>query len=150
MGKDGMTPEGERIFRELDKLGKMVVKVGFQHGEAAEENGADVCDVAAFNELGTENIKPRPFMKMSIEDNEDELSAFMTRLVQEVIKGKSAEQALKEIGVKEKALMQETIVNGSFEPNMESTIRRKGSDKPLIDTGRMRQSVNYVIKEKGK
>ena len=35
------------------------------------------------------------------------------------------------------------------EPNAPSTIRKKGSDKPLIDTGRLRQSVNYVIKPKG-
>ena len=31
----------------------------------------------------------------------------------------------------------------------EATIKRKGSDKPLIDTGTMRQSVHYVIEKKG-
>jgi hypothetical protein len=30
-------------------------------------------------------------------------------------------------------------------PNAESTIRAKGSDNPLIDTGALRQSIRYVI-----
>lgn len=46
-------------------------------------------------------------------------------------------------------MIQKEIVNGDFVPNSPETIKRKGSDKPLIDTGRMRQSINYVIQEKG-
>lgn len=46
-------------------------------------------------------------------------------------------------------LVQEKIESGSYEPNAPSTIRKKKSDKPLIDTGRMRQSVKYVIRKKG-
>ena len=48
-----------------------------------------------------------------------------------------------------KGIVQKTIKEGSFVPNAPSTIRKKGSDKPLIDTGRLRQSVNYHIKPKG-
>jgi len=36
-----------------------------------------------------------------------------------------------------------------FPPHPPETKKQKGSDKPLIDTGRMRQSINYVIQEKG-
>lgn len=56
---------------------------------------------------------------------------------------------LKEIGIFQKDLIQEKITDGDFAPNAESTIRQKGSSKPLIDSGRMRQSVNYVIQKKG-
>ena len=45
--------------------------------------------------------------------------------------------------------MQDKITSGSFAPNAESTIKKKGSSKPLVDTGRMRKSVNYVIQKKG-
>ena len=41
-------------------------------------------------------------------------------------------------------------MEGDFEPNAPSTIRKKKSDKPLIDTGRMRQSVMTVIDKKGR
>ena len=48
-----------------------------------------------------------------------------------------------------KMYVQKEIVDGSFEPNAESTIKKKGSDKPLIDTGTMRQSVTYVVRKVG-
>lgn len=63
--------------------------------------------------------------------------------------GASAEQTLKDIGIFQKDLIQDKIEEGDFTPNAESTIRKKGSSKPLIDTGRMRQSVNYWIRQKG-
>ena len=49
----------------------------------------------------------------------------------------------------QKGLIQRKIVDGTFEPNAPSTIRKKGSSRPLIDTGRMRQSVNFIIRRKG-
>lgn len=149
MCDDRLTPEGERVFRELKKLGDMVVQIGFQHGAATEENGADVCDVAAFNELGTETIPPRPFLRDSVDDNEDEIVKFLQSKVVDIIHGKTAEQVLKEIGVFQKDMVQTTIEDGYFEPNSEATIRRKGSSHPLIDTGTMKNSVNFVIKKKG-
>ena len=63
--------------------------------------------------------------------------------------GIPAEKILKETGVFQVSLIQEKIENGSYEKNADATIERKGSDKPLIDTGRMRQSVHYVIEKKG-
>ena len=61
----------------------------------------------------------------------------------------SAEQALADLGVTVKGIVQEEIVEGDFAPNATSTIKKKGSERPLIDTGHMRQSVNYVIKSRG-
>lgn len=149
MANDGLTAAGERVIRELDKLNELIVKVGFQQGEASEDDGTDICDVAAWNELGTINIPSRPFMRDTVENNENEISDFMQKEVLDIVKnGKTAEQAFKEIGIKVKDLMQQTITEGNFTPNAPSTIRKKGSSKPLIDSGRMRQSVNYVIKEK--
>lgn len=67
----------------------------------------------------------------------------------ESILRQTAEQSLKQIGVFGVGLVQEKIESGSYEPNAPSTIRKKKSDKPLIDTGKMRQSVKYVIRKKG-
>ena len=63
--------------------------------------------------------------------------------------GASAQDILEKIGVFQKGLIQRKIVDGTFEPNAPSTIRKKGSSRPLIDTGRMRQSVNFIIRRKG-
>jgi len=51
------------------------------------------------------------------------------------------------MGVVVKGIVQQEIVEGDFAPNAPSTVRSKGSGQPLIDTGHMRQSVNFVIKK---
>ena len=145
-----LTPEGKKFFRELKKLKKMEVVVGFQAGEATEENGADLVDIAAYNELGTSGTPARPFMKQSFENHEDVLKKACERVNNTVNSGGSAEQALNALGVELKGLVQSEIVEGSFVPNAPATIERKGSDKPLIDTGTMRQSVNYVVRQRTK
>lgn len=147
--RDRITPEGQRFFRELAELKELEVRVGFQRGKAQEEDGTDMCDVAAYNELGTDHIPARPFIRQSVDDNESKINSFLKEEVKDFAQGKSAEQILKEIGIFQKDLMQDKITSGSFAPNAESTIKKKGSSKPLVDTGRMRQSVNYVIQKKG-
>ena len=84
-----------------------------------------------------------------MDENGEKIGAFCQSEIQKVAQGGTAQGALEALGVFGKGLVQEKISTGDFEPNAPSTIRKKGSDKPLIDTGRLRQSVNYVIKPKG-
>lgn len=146
---DRMTSEGKKFEKMLKELADKQVRVGFQRGEATEEDGTDVCDVAAWNELGTVNMPSRPFLRKSVDENAGKINNFLQSTKADLLRGVSAEQVLKEIGMFQKDLIQEKITEGSYAPNAASTIKRKGSSKPLIDTGRMRQSVNYVIKKKG-
>lgn len=146
---DRMTAEGRQFQQVLKDLAKLEVRIGFQHGQATEEDGTDICDVAAWNELGTVNSPPRPFLRKSVDENEEKINHFLQSKKADLIRGVPTEQILKEIGLFQKDLIQEKITEGSFQANAASTIRKKGSNKPLIDTGRMRQSVNYVVKKKG-
>lgn len=60
----------------------------------------------------------------------------------------NAAQALKKIGVFGEKCIQEAITDGTYEPNAPSTVRRKQSNKPLMDTGKMRQSVASVVRDR--
>lgn len=148
-GFTDLTPEGKRYFAELKKLADMEVAVGFQSNGASYEGGASVAEVAAYNELGSSSTPARPFMRQSFEKHGDELQAACEQVNRVLASGGSLEEALNQLGVMAKALIQEQIVNGEFAANAASTIKKKGSDKPLIDTGTMRQSVNYVIRKRG-
>ena len=148
--KDSITGDGKKLFDTLKEIKGLEVRVGFQSGKAMEEDGTDICDIAAWNELGTEHIPSRPFIRNSVDNHSDEINSFLTEKRNDLVNGVSARQVLNEIGVFQKDLIQAEIDNGSFEPNAEATIKKKGSSKPLIDTGRMRQSVNYVVQKKGK
>ncbi len=153
-GYDRLTPQGKKFYKELGKLKQLKVHVGYQSGETAvdengEPSGADLCEIAVYNELGTATIPSRPFMRDSVDKHADKINAFIKHQKNLFTKGLiTAEQMLQSIGVFQKGLVQNEIVDGEFEPNAPSTIKRKGSDRPLIDTGKMRQSVNFVIKKK--
>ena len=41
--------------------------------------------------------------------------------------------------------MKNTFTTGSFTPNKPATIKRKGSSRPLIDTGHLRQSITSKV-----
>lgn len=148
-GHDRLTPEGRRFYAELEKLRSKRVFVGFQAGKVTDDRGVDMAQIAMFNELGTSEIPSRPFLRQTMEKNQDNIKAFCGEKVQGIAEGGTAEDALKQLGVYGKGLVQAQIREGTFKPNAPSTIRKKKSDKPLIDTGKMRQSVNYVVKQKG-
>lgn len=145
---DRVTADGEKFKQTIEELKRLEVRIGIQQG-AGNEDGVDLVDIAMFNELGTVHIPSRPFLRDSVDAHGDEINSFLQGTKGNLLKGGSAETALKRIGVFQKGLIQKEIRDGDFEPNSPATIKRKGSDKPLIDTGRMRQSINYVIQEKG-
>lgn len=147
---DEYTAEGRRMKKVLEELDKLECFIGFQHGYNQEEDGTDICDIAAWNELGTSRgIPSRPFIRNTVDLHKDEINACLDQMVLQVLNGATAEQVLRQMGVYLKGKMQVEITDGSYVPNSPSTIHRKKSDKPLIDTGHMRASVNYQIKKKG-
>lgn len=146
--RERVTADGRRFDKMLKELGQLEVRIGIQRGEGSED-GVDLVDIAMFNELGTIHIPSRPFLRDSVDANGDKINSFLQSMKKEILRGNSAEDVLKKIGVFQKGLIQEQIVKGNFVPNSPATIRKKGSDRPLVDTGRMRQSINYVIQQKG-
>ena len=158
-GHDRMTPQGKRFYAEIENLKRLQVRVGFQddgtmaskrEGDSVTDAEVSLLDVAMWNELGTANSPSRPFLRNSVDDNASKISAFCRAQLKRIAQGSAdAQDILKKIGVMQKGLVQEKIANGSFEANAPSTVKKKGSDKPLIDTGRMRQSVSYVVRKKG-
>jgi len=164
-GRDKVTPQGKQFFKQIKELKKLHVRVGFQHGKESDpESGADLADIAMWNELGTEHAPPRPFLRQSVENNAAHIKAMCAAQLKKIVKGQAtARDALQALGVMQKALVQNTIKTGDFEPNAPITVhggwmRRKGgkafyikgkkSNQPLIDTGRLRQSVQYIIEAK--
>ncbi len=155
-GHDKITKGGARFHAEMNKLKNLQVRVGFQRGKAkgkdhsGKETEVDMCDIAMFNELGTSTSPSRPFMRQSVDKNAEKINRFMKSQLQRIKNGQAtAEDVMKAIGTFQKGLVQKEIRDGEFEPNAPSTISKKGSSKPLIDTGHMRQSVNFVICKKG-
>lgn len=120
-------------------------------GESIVDSSVDLLDVALWNELGTSTAPSRPFLRQSVDNNKDKINAFFQAQLKTLLAGRAtAEDVLKKTAVFMKGLVQETIKEGDFPANAPSTVKKKGSDRPLIDTGHMRQSVETVIDRKGR
>ncbi len=164
--KDKLTADGQAFMRELKNLASLEVKVGYQRGDAKAEGEVDLVDIAAWNELGTYNSPPRPFLAQSVDNNKDKINSLAKGLTKKFSASPNAKKMLNGVGVGLVGIIQDTITNGDFIPNSGITVeggwmrnkksgkafkvKGKGSNKPLIDTGMLRQSVRYVIKKKEK
>jgi len=138
---------GYRVI--IDNLCKLdgTVSVGYFSDSGAYKSGITVAEVAAKNEFGTSRIPARPFMRQTIEAHTGDWGDLAEGVERRVADGMSVAQGLELIGNQAKGHMQEMIGTGNFTPNAPSTIARKGSSQPLIDSGNMRERVSFKVEE---
>ena len=89
---------------------------------------------ALYNHFGTEDIPARPFLQF------DQNAA--AKLVRKAIVSDGDTVAKIKVGLT--GMIQENIRELKRPANADSTIKKKGSSNPLIDTGAMRQAVNTI------
>lgn len=132
----------DRLIADLFGLGVPLVYVGVR-GQADGE----LATIAAANEFGTRDghVPERSFLRSTVDENRAEYAKALGQVLEGVIDGRSATPGLQRIGVRAKADVQRKIRAIKTPPNAPSTIRQKGSRNPLIDTGRLRQSIDYEI-----
>lgn len=95
---------------------------------------------------------PRPVLEPAVEAYKAPIGAELAKASRAALNGDAvgAERALNLAG-----MVAQNAARGWFEdarngwaPNAPSTIKRKGSDSPLIDTGEMRKAIVYVVRDK--
>lgn len=124
------------------KLQFGTVDVGFFKGTHTYPNGKDVTEVAKKNDKGI-GVPERPFM---IPAGNKAANKTINITVQSIAGGMDESQALSRAGIILKNAIQKEITNIKEPPNSPATIAKKGSSNPLIDTGKMRQSVKWKIR----
>lgn len=112
-----------------------------------KKTGADLVDVATWNEYGTEHIPKRPFMRIAERRNEKKWQKLAEGVAEKAIEGMGVDQGLDLLGNQIVGDIQEVIGNRNLlAPNAPGTIKQKGSDAPLIDTGQLRQSISFEVR----
>lgn len=129
----------EALLRELLSINDLEVIAGITDGEIAE--------YAAYNEFGTETTPARPFMLNTFAENEDKYIGLVESAINTVIGGGSVKSELTRVGFAMQNDIVDKIGSGDHTPNKQTTVKRKGSSKPLIDTGAMRQSVHSLVRK---
>ena len=129
------------IRKALSASGVTSLQVGF-FKNARYPNGTPVAAVAAWNEFGTVAIPERPFFRNALRRSLDPVR----ELVAERVDPRKMEVdplLADEVGAYVAGQVQSEIVRLREPSNASSTIARKGSSNPLIDKGKMRQSVTW-------
>lgn len=91
-------------------------------------------------------IPERSFVRSTFDEKEKSWSDFFDKQVQNIIIGKmTAEEVYSLLGNKVVTDIQRQIRNMSNPKNAPSTVSSKGHNNPLIDTGRLRQSVTWKV-----
>lgn len=100
-------------------------------------------DAAYRNEYGTQHIPQRPFLRKAFDNHVDEV---IDDYADATAKSGNCCGNLKYIADNMADKVKESIKSGNFEPNAPSTVRRKGKNTPLIDTGKMLDSVKGEVR----
>jgi hypothetical protein len=147
------------IFRgELDKMKGSFSKVGFPE-DGTPDNGkkkknreslqtmTEVAQIAAVQEFGapSKNIPERSFVRSSFDENLPKLLKMRDREYLKIINQKSTvERSLGLMGEFGVNKMRQKIRDTYSPKNADSTIARKESSHPLIDTAQMLQSIQHA------
>ena len=103
---------------------------------------------ASANEFGTRDghIPERSFIRSAIDMNAPQINRRADEVWAQIMDGAITMNAgLGLMGEFIQRLITTRITELKMPPNAESTIARKGSSNPLIDTGRMRQSIRWQL-----
>jgi hypothetical protein len=141
---------GDRFEKALAQISAMlrtsptVARVGFLEN-AKYPDGTPVAAIALIQDMGAPGagIPPRPFFRNMIAAKQAEWPPAIARLLRE--NNYDARVALGIAGAAIAGQLRESIINTNDPPLAESTIRRKGFAKALIDSSHMINSVDFEI-----
>lgn len=136
----------KQLIEQMKSLKEKAVYVGFPAEFDEKVKGSEsfnLASLAAVLEFGNEHIPARPFLRQTLEENQEKYTALF---IQWFDQGVPAAQIYERLAVMAQGDVQMNIVKGEWLANAKSTIKRKKSSKPLIDTGKMRQSVRGIVK----
>lgn len=143
-----------KIIRETGKLDGAVLEVGIAAEEGSHDGGGNltVAQVGLWMEVGTSTIPARPWLSTAIDDNQTRINALIKVTTEAALDGKDLERRMKLDGERVLTMVQSKIRKGDpdWKPLHPRTIAKKGSTKPLIDTGQLIQSQTYKATINGK
>lgn len=135
-----------RLQRELARASGKVIEVGIPEAAGAQtiegSSSVTLATLGAFHEYGTATVPARPWLSSAITPADARRTN--QRIAQDITRGMSAEAALKRAGEREAERVREQLGEG-VAPLDPKTAARKGSARPLVETGALRDAIGYTI-----
>ncbi|MET4863019.1 hypothetical protein [Morganella morganii] len=135
----------------IREMGKKKVVVGVPAAtNGIRDDGLSNVTIAAAHEFGVPgHIPERSFLRTTVGENKDKITGLLVReLKADISQGDFSGRAFAIVGEKLSGEVKRKIQSG-INPELDpKTVARKGSSKPLIDTGNLLQSITYEVRDK--
>ena len=134
-------------FREI---GKPKVYIGVPASKnGMHEGGINMATLLALHVLGapSRGIPQRDPLRPPLIANAQRYTDLLALGLKNALSdGTDPKLVYEKIGIVASNDVKDYFVSGSFKPLDQKTIDRKGSSKPLLDTGELRSSITYQVK----
>jgi hypothetical protein len=139
------------LLDHLEDVAEVAVTVGVR-----AKRGRELVKIAAINEFGGIHqdgsgevaVPERSFLRSTVDENSAKYVAMLERAAELLVAGVDGRRPMAIIGHVVVRDVQLKITGRINPPNAPLTIKRKGSDVPLVDTGRLRASIDHVVEFK--
>jgi phage gpG-like protein len=156
----------KRFVRDMGKIDGSYVKVGlpegFTPGTASDPTGgqrdaSEILIIGATHEFGTDKAGPkknitipeRSWLRSSFDKNKERFNRALDRTYDQLLRRRlSVFEGLGRVGLLAANSAKKMIRDLRVPPLAPSTIKRKGSTNPLVDTGQLVQSITHEVKVK--
>lgn len=145
-------------LREIQRLNKSSVVIGIlSSGRGGAPKGSrsgalgklSVLAVGEIHEFGL-GVPQRSFIRDWFDENGARASERIKRVAQLVVAGETtARKGMDLVGLWAQGSIQERMAStpGNWQALAPITVRRKGSSRPLIDTGQLRSAITFRVEE---
>lgn len=140
-----------KIIKQVAEMKRATVRVGVM-GDAGDEKGVSLAEIAAFHEFGTSTIPERSFLRSTFFGHgADGLAKMCATLSKAILEGKMDEtRALGLLGLWAVSEVRKTIrdrlTTGPEDQALApATSARKGSTLPLVDDGDLIRAITHVV-----
>ncbi|MFJ7312524.1 hypothetical protein ACIQVE_07085 [Pseudomonas sp. NPDC098747] len=148
-----------KVLEAIEALTKQQVLIGIPSSKAERKEGEPInnAQLGYIHEFGAPaaNIPARPFLIPGVELGKESIENHMKKAAKAALSSDKAkvENELHAAGLVGQAGARYQINSGDHAPLAEGTLsarRKRGrtGEKPLIDTGQLRNSITYVVRKK--
>ena len=143
-------PGFAQVKRDMERIRKSDVLVGVPAANAQRKDEPITnASLMFIHSKGSpiRGIPARPTIEPAIQQSQALISPQLARASQYLMQNKprEAEKALARAGTVAVNATKRMFGSAQLAPNAPSTIKRKGSDKPLINTAALRRAQTYVV-----
>lgn len=163
----------QAVIAKLEQMQRLSVVVGVPMAKNAARGETNNATIAAVHEFGAAitvtpkmrsflhyagihlkagtaqvNIPERSFLRSTVAENKDVAVSALARGINDALVGNGDARApFETLGRNMAGMVQRKIQAGLSPPLSAATMARKGSSKPLIDTGSLLQSITWEVRD---